>query len=436
MRLYPDSLLGRNVLLLAGLIMVGQVLGALVFVQFVQRPRIEQFAENIANGVFAVDRGLRSLAPEARAAFVVAFNASQGTEPDSHSGNAVVRALRPSVERFMVRQVSARLARLGVDAVWREEDGSRLYVRLRVDGTEHWLVTGGMYWRTGLPRAALLAWMASALLAVLGAMLIQGRINRPLRQLSDAAAAIERGDTPLSMPEDGPRELRTVARGFNRMTTALAAGERERAIMLAGISHDLRTPLAKLRLAVELSGNTDEPGLAADMARHCRQIDSIIDQFLDFARNEGDEAAVHCDLPALLRDVLDDAGASADFRLDVSPLPALQVRRNALSRLLTNLIENARRHGAPDFVLSARTVHGAVRISILDRGPGIAHDRVATLLQPFARGDAARGGTPGAGLGLAIAERIARLHHGQLELLPREGGGLEARLTLPAAPTR
>lgn len=427
MRLYPQSLFGRNALLLAALIVVGQLLGALVFNQFVLQPRNARYAESAADSVHAVERALLVIDPPARARFVAAYNAAQ----QAGTGSGTPAMLRP-LERLAIRAVSRRLAQHGIEALWREEAGGMLYVRLRLGGADYWLATDGPYRRQRLPGAALLAWLLGGVLAVVGAFLIQRRIDRPLRQLVAATRTLGAGGRPPPLTEDGPREIRSVARSFNRMAEALANAERERTLMLAGVSHDLRTPLAKLRLAVELSGDTEAPGLAADMARHCRQIDAIIDQFLDFARSDDGEAPQPTALDALLRNALEAAGATAGFACRCEPLPPQPLRPRAMQRLLGNLIENARRHGAPDFAIEAASGAAGIRISVFDRGPGIPPDQADALMQPFARGDGARNGPPGAGLGLAIADRIARLHGGRLELLPRAGGGLEARLTLPA----
>lgn len=426
MRFYPRSLFGRNALLLAALIVVGQLLGALVFNQFVLQPRNARYAESTADTVHAVEQALLAIDPPARPPFIAAYNAAQ----QAATGSSTPAVLRP-LERLAIRAASRRLAQHGIEALWREEAGGMLYVRLRLDGADHWLAADGPYRRQRLPGAALLAWLIGAALAVTGAFLIQRRIDRPLRQLVAATQALGAGGRPPPLAEDGPSEIRSVARSFNRMAEALADAERERTLMLAGVSHDLRTPLAKLRLAVELSGDTEAPGLAADMARHCRQIDTIIDQFLDFARSDDGEAPRPTALDALLRDVLDSAGATREFACRCAPLPRLPLRPRAMQRALVNLVENARRHGAPDFSIEAGPAADGIRISVFDRGPGIAPDRADALIRPFVRGDGARNGPPGAGLGLAIADRIGRLHGGRLDLLPRAGGGLEARLTLP-----
>jgi two-component system osmolarity sensor histidine kinase EnvZ len=162
------------------------------------------------------------------------------------------------------------------------------------------------------------------------------------------------------------------------------------------------------------------------------EIDRIIDQFLDFAR-DGHEAPVEpIDVNALIATPIERyarAGQAVGFkRVD---LPLLPLRATAFSRLVANLIDNALRHGTPPIEVAAALERGHVVVEVRDRGPGIPPEQVERLKRPFARGDPARSGVAGAGLGLAIVERIARLHSGTLELLPRPGGGTIARVSVP-----
>jgi two-component system osmolarity sensor histidine kinase EnvZ len=209
--------------------------------------------------------------------------------------------------------------------------------------------------------------------------------------------------------------------------------EDERALLLAGISHDLRTPLTRLRMEMEMSVTDAEAraGMEADIA----EMDCTIGQFLDFARPKaGDTAPPE---PLAIATLLDEIAARYGDRLRRVGSADFRVRAHAgtLRRAIVNLIENALRHGggtAP--VELGLTAEGKeIIIAVLDRGPGIPPDQIARLKQPFTRGEAARTGAGGAGLGLAIVERIIRGGGGRLELLPREGGGLAARIRLPRA---
>jgi two-component system osmolarity sensor histidine kinase EnvZ len=260
-------------------------------------------------------------------------------------------------------------------------------------------------------------------------------LNRPLARVVHAAGELGRGASVAPLPEAGPTETATLARSINQLSDSLARAERERALMLAGVSHDLRTPLAKLRLGVEILRRDDEPELNASLARSIEDMDHIIGQFLDFARVDSTEPASLGDVNALVQRL---AAAQADhgqaLTLALAPLPLLPLRPQALQRALGNLVENAHRHGRAPVTVSTGSDAHSVWIDVADQGPGIAPDEAEALKQPFRRKQAARDGAPGAGLGLAIVERLARLHGGRLELLVNTPCGLRARLVLPRGP--
>jgi len=205
--------------------------------------------------------------------------------------------------------------------------------------------------------------------------------------------------------------------------------EEERALLLAGISHDLRTPLTRLRMDVEM--NVADPEVQAGMAADIDEMDRTIGQFLDFARPADKLPVVTTDLAELLEGIAARYGERVTLRRPAGADFSAAVRPEALRRAVINLIENALRHaGAPvELELSRDNRH--LVIAILDRGPGIAPADLDRLRQPFTRGEAARTGAGGAGLGLAIVDRLVRLQRGRLELGPRQGGGLAARVVLP-----
>ena len=263
---------------------------------------------------------------------------------------------------------------------------------------------------------------------LIGAWLIVSRINRPLKALAAAAADIGRGKTPAPLSESGPVEIQTLARSFNQMLQDLARLDADRALILAGVSHDLRTPLARLRLSTEMSASDDKSEMIADIA----EMDSIIGQFLDFARTQSEESLEPTDVAALAREVVErELRLGHALQAHLEPVPEQALRRMGIKRLISNLVDNAVAYGGEDVCVATRSESGRLILEVLDRGPGIPAQQAERLKQPFTRLEQARSGKGGSGLGLAIVDRIARHHGGSLELLEREGGGLIARVSLP-----
>ena len=440
--LWPRSLLGRNLLLMAGLIVLGQLLAAVLVRQTIFQPRVALVADGVARNVAALRAGLQALPPAQRAAFVEAFNQQAvAATPPVAPQSAARRALLSPMERQFVRAVARRL---GVDdaatapqPLWRRDSTGMLALRVDhpgADGPEsYWLNLPSVFPTRTFTGAWLAATLASMLLALLGAWWLQRHIHRPLAQVVGAARQLAQGQAPAVLPEAGPEEIATVARSFNHMARSLAAADHERALMLAGVSHDLRTPLTKLRLGVEIAGAQIDAPLAASMARSIDEMDGIVGQFLQFARSGEAEAPTPASLNDLAQAV---AEAQADHgrtvRLALGTLPDVPVRPQALRRALDNLVENAWRHGQPPVVLRTGAGADSVWLEVQDQGPGIGADDIDRMRQPFARGGGtARTGPPGAGLGLAIVERVARSHGGRLELHSAPGAGLRARLVLP-----
>jgi two-component system osmolarity sensor histidine kinase EnvZ len=285
-------------------------------------------------------------------------------------------------------------------------------------------------------------WAAMAtLLSILVAVAITRVVNKPLRQLAAAARALGAGHAPEPLPDKGPAEIRTVNQSFNRMVADLTQLERDRAVLLAGISHDLRTPLTRLRLEIDINP-LPEPARQA-MAGDIEQMDAIVGQFLDYARPAPQQPKETVALAPLVEQALAHARFTGDptvnVQADLDPGARVSGHATELARAIENLVTNAGRYGRDpqsnrlDLAVSVRRERASAVLAVSDRGPGIAPEAVDRLLRPFERGDAARSEARGAGLGLAIVERIARLHGGRLQLLPNQPGGLRAELWLPAA---
>jgi len=435
--LKPRSLFGRNALLLVALLVIGQIGSALVVRQMVLKPRLEQIADSVARNVGAIRAGLVALPASQRPAFVNGFNqrAMATSAHDNVGPGERARTLLTPLERRFVRSVSARIAQQGAEAVWRREAGGSLALRLSLDGVDHWVVMPGVLPAREFTGAWLIVSALSALLALAGALWFQRRLNRPLVRVVEAARTLAHGQTPAALPEDGPTEVATLSRSFNQLAGSLQQVERERTLMLAGVSHDLRTPLTKLRLGIEILGGAAEPAIMASMTRSVEEMDAIIGQFLDFARSDhSSEPLANCSLDTLSAEV---AAAYADhgkaLALQAGNPPAIPIRLQAIRRVMTNLVENAWRHGRGPVGLAtgADADAASVWFEVTDRGDGITPADAQALMQPFRRSENARGGPAGAGLGLAIVQRVVQSHGGRFDLLAREGGGLRARVSLP-----
>ena len=234
-------------------------------------------------------------------------------------------------------------------------------------------------------------------------------------------------------------EIREANQSFNQMVQDLQKVETDRAMILAGISHDLRTPIARMLLEVEMANLPEESrlGMQSDLA----QMEAIIAQFLDYARPADASRFSRFDLTALLERVVIEAIRQPDVKMISSIAPNLQMSGNEteIMRMMNNLVENARRYGKTadknyaELSLTASCNAGKILISLTDNGVGLPTDQIHYLLQPFTRLDHARGQANGAGLGLAIVDRVIQRHHGQLEISNQETGGLIISITFASA---
>jgi two-component system osmolarity sensor histidine kinase EnvZ len=432
MTLFPRTLLWRSVLLIALLLVIAHLAWLQIFRVSEREPRARQVAQQIASVVKLTRAALITAQPSKRFELLDELSQEEGIQV--YSGERGER-VTPLPDRPFLRLVENEVRRqLGPDTrLAASRNGIRgAWVSFRIDGDEYWVFMP----RSRLERADPLRWVGwGALvlaLALLGAYLIVARVNRPLRELTGAAAEIGRGRTPPPVAETGPSEIRTLAHAFNRMAADLKRLDEERALLLAGVSHDLRTPLSRIRLGLEMLHGKGDAALSAGLVQDVEDIDAAIGQFLDFARlAEGEAAVPEGDLNAIVREVCEGyarAGKAVSTRLEM--LPPLALRPFAVQRLIANLVDNALRHGGPAVEVLSWPDGGRAVIEVLDRGPGIPPGDSERMLQPFTRLDRARS-TSGTGLGLAIVDRIARLHGGSVQLLAREGGGTRARVELP-----
>ncbi len=271
----------------------------------------------------------------------------------------------------------------------------------------------------------------SIIIAIAGAWCLARCVSRPLACLADATGRLSHGDMGVKLAEDGPRELARLAGDFNRMTHRLRELMNNRATVLAGVSHDLRTPIARMRMALELARRESDPALLSQMEQYLEDMNQLIGQFLDYSRGIRNAPVSELDVAARLRELTGPL-PSGQVTLDVPDTCIAKLPAVPFSRVVQNLLENALRYGAGQPVgVALKDTEGKLVIEVRDGGPGIPAAVREEAFKPFVQLDAGRDSAfGGAGLGLAIVNQICDTYGWQVKLLSRAGGGTLARLTI------
>jgi len=314
--------------------------------------------------------------------------------------------------------------------VW--DDTHQLYIaELRLGSTPLRFAFAPERIGTNPPLAISAILLASLGFALLASHLVSRRLSRPLVRLEQAVQAVGRGETPALPLATGVRELDGLSHEFNDMARQLKTQTHTRATLLAGVSHDLRSPIARLRMALELARAQPAPLLFDSMERYLGQMDGLIGDFIDYGRASSQRQPQPLVLTPWLAQLANEHQAELVPCREVT----LFTDPTALERVIGNLLENALRHApASPPQIRCNASKQEIRISILDRGPGIPPSLLEQVFDPFFRIDPARQ-PPGSGLGLAIVWEICRAHSWRITLSNRDEGGLQANLVLPLGST-
>jgi two-component system osmolarity sensor histidine kinase EnvZ len=267
-------------------------------------------------------------------------------------------------------------------------------------------------------------------LAIFAAGLFAWRINLPLRRLSRAVQKLGRGVSPDPLPIQGPYEVQMLAQTFNQMLHNLTLTERDRSTMLAGLSHDLRTPITRLRLCVEMM---QDESLREGMIQDLDDMERIIQQFIEYVRSESEEAETAVSLNDIILSVCQryERNKVQVITHLAQDLPLQKLKPIATARVLSNLLDNAIRYAKPPFTISTDKEKHAIVLSVKDCGPGIPEQLKEEVIKPFFRLDPARGAHGGSGLGLSIVERTTKQHHASFNLYNHPKGGLVVEIRYP-----
>jgi signal transduction histidine kinase len=450
----PRSLFGRLVLVMIGGLAAAIVLAA--YLNLSERDRLLHRASGmqLAQRIADVSLLLDSQAPEARRRIAAVFNApplivsldrpplaaQQPAEGDfrlAMFSGVLGRALGDGLQATVTRVAGAPMGPgpgFPGPGMHGERPASHYFV-VQVTLRDGMRVTFDSLLspheeRLPLRLATTLAILAAAV--VLLSLLAVRWVTRPLATLATAAEKLGEDINRPPLPDTGPTEVRRAARAFNTMQSRLARFINDRTRVFAAMSHDLKTPLTRLRLRTEL---LDDAQLRAKFARDVDEMESMIAQTLDFMRDAtAQEPAQPVDLMALLESLQQDYGdAGSAFEISGSLGGSVPGRPRALRRCLANLVDNAIRYGRHP-TLQVEDGAKTVAVRVLDEGPGLPESELEAVFEPFYRGEGSRSReTGGTGLGLGIARNIARAHGGDVVLRNRPGGGLEATLTLPRA---
>ncbi|MHB1174238.1 MAG: ATP-binding protein [Sulfuriferula sp.] len=431
MRLLPASLFGRTATILGLAFLVFQIAALAVVALTILKPMALRSADDLAGLMVLSVQTWVELPPETRPYFE--------RELAVHHHLLIKRVDAPLEERadsflnsHYIEQSLTR--RTGQDILLKAGENGWVWAEMRMGG--HLIRIGFERDRYGVqsPLAAVGLVSLGALLTWLTAMVMVRRISRTLVRLGAAAGEVGQGQMPQPLPESGATELASLTRAFNLMANEVQALLANRTTLLAGISHDLRTPIARMRLALAMLPQDADARLIGQIEHDLEEMNRLIGSFLELSRGLQAESVQKLDLRALLDELAEDARRSGGkVEWSASHTCIATAGPNSLRRVLSNLIENALRYGdnKPVTLECVCTAREAL-IRIMDRGPGIPPDQIEAVFRPFYRLETSRNkATGGSGLGLAIAQQLAQANHWQVLLLPRTGGGLSAEVHIP-----
>ncbi|XQW84771.1 two-component system sensor histidine kinase EnvZ [Thalassotalea piscium] len=428
MKILPRSAFGQTILLISVLLFINQLVSLVAFAVYSFQPNSQLINELLAKQVRVVFIDVKD--PVLSPAMAVAFQRETGIGVYTES-----RALQLGLEHANYYQNrSLEMSRLlGGEAEVRISQGDEYLFWIRPpQAPQYWvkIPLTSLEEASYAPLLFVLAVLGS--LSVIGGWLFVRQLNRPLKALQKAAHSVGSGDFPEPLKERGTTEIVAVTQAFNHMSKGIKQLEDDRNLLMAGISHDLRTPLTRIRLASEMMSKDDEflkEGIEGDI----NDMNTIIDQFIDYIRHDTQDKTELSDLNALVEEVIHtETIPDRSIRFIPGNLPDVPIKYVAIKRVLANLIQNSQRYSSGDIEISTGLEPDSQLffIAVADHGPGIDEAEIERLFQPFTQGDKARG-TGGSGLGLAIIKRIIDTHGGRVFLKNRKEGGLVAKVLLP-----
>jgi two-component system, OmpR family, osmolarity sensor histidine kinase EnvZ len=422
----PKSAFGRISLLIGVLLMVNQIVTYISVSVFTVRPQFQPVIHLVSKQIQGYAFQVKNVRdPKIVNRYKKAIGLSVFTQKQ------LPEAFRLATQYESLSEDLSR--KLGSKAIVRLQDGDSLVAWVQLPETSaHWMRLELGEIKINAPNLLIVYLAVITLLSIAGGWAFARQISRPLKRLEFAAKEIGRGDIPGDLREEGTEELVAVTRAFNQMAKDVQQLEEDRSLLLAGISHDLRTPITRIRLSTEFMFGEELDEIKEGIISDIEDMDSIIDQFISYVRDGRDELPESHNINELVDQIASAVTRNErNVELKLGDIPSVRFRPLALKRVITNLMENAFRYASDDIIAETWADKSMVYCAIKDHGKGVKESDIPRLLQPFARGDSARGGQ-GSGLGLAIVKRIIDMHHGVLIIQNRrQEAGLEVRIGLP-----
>lgn len=431
MRFFPRSAFGQTVFLIGFLLLINQLVSYFSVAFYVIKPSTQQISHLIARQVNLL-LPVASLSSEEQAVISAHVQQVTGTQLFSEEQAMQQGLANASYYSYFSQQMSQEL-QTEAEVRISQTDNFIFWVRSAA-APEYWIrVPLAGLEETSFPLLTFYLLMIGTL-SVIGGWLLARHLNRPLQSLQVAAIQVGRGEFPPPLSENtGATEMTAVTKAFNYMASGIKQLEQDRALLMAGVSHDLRTPLTRIRLASEMMTEQDSwirDGIVNDID----DMNAIIDQFIDYLRHHKQEELQRINLNDLIEEAVQAEQVQQRkliTRLEPQ-LPTIWLRRIAMKRVLNNLLENALRYSDGDVEISSGYERSQKRVylEIRDHGPGIPEHKMQAMFSPFVQGDEARG-SGGSGLGLAIIKKIIDTHQGEIRLHNHAYGGLVVTVILP-----
>lgn len=432
MKILPRSAFGQTVFLIAFLLLINQLVSYVSVALYFIKPTTQQINHLIAKQIKVVfiDVGYQQtvLSSDLTTRFQQATGIEVYTEAEAQQQGLADAVYYEYFSEQMSRELGGkaevRVAQNESYAFWvKAPQAPHYWVKIPLSGLDETNFSPLTFYL-----------LMIGILSVGGAWIFARHLNRPLKSLQQAALKVGKGEIPPPLAEDkGSTEIIAVTKAFNYMANGIKQLEQDRALLMAGVSHDLRTPLTRIRLASEMMSEQDSwirDGIVNDI----EDMNAIIDQFIDYLRHHKEEPLQRENLNELITELVHAEQVQQRQLLTMldPALPDIRVRRIAIKRLLNNLLENALRYSDSDIEMSTGYEKGRklVFLQIRDHGPGIPEQNMKAMFEPFRQGDAARG-SGGSGLGLAIIKKIVDMHDGEITLHNHAYGGLVVTVYLP-----